>query len=553
MAHNLLTESLIRFETTEGQQTGSLPDVYAALMADRVESFPALRAHQEPAWHLFLAQLGAIACHRAGLDAPPDDDAAWQDIIGCLTRAEFPNDEPWSLVVEDWSKPAFLQPPVPEGVTLKDDAVLAPDALDMLITSRNHDLKQEVAQAAYDDDWMFALVSLQTMEGYGGPKNYGIARMNGGSSSRVLLSLAPMSQTVGEPSVRYGRRLKRDLTQLLRRRESILEQTAIPYRETYGIALTWAVPWPEGEQLALEDLDIWFIEVCRRVRLEDSASRLFAKVGNSSAERVRAKHLNGNIADPWAPVHPVESKALSITERGNFHYRRIVELTLSGEWQLPPLAELGADELDTTPNWLLAFAAIARGNTVTGGFKSRTIPLDGRTARRLGAQRRELHQLATEQISEIKKIDDALAGAIGVFGRSGVYWRDVPKDRRKKEGERQRKRAQPYRDRLDVVADRAFFRALWARFEAQDQGSSEAVEDARRAFLLPLIDATRDLLEEGLADIPCPSIHRPRAEARARRWFEAQIRSDRETKAGGSVGFPGLFDKRNDTEVAHAA
>src|SRR5690606_37266126 len=139
---------------------------------------------------------------------------------------------------------------------------------------------------------------------------------------------------------------------------------------------------------------------------------------------------------------------------GNFHYKRIVELALSGDWKLPPLAELGADESDKAPNWLLAFAAIARGNTVTGGFKSRSIPLDGRTARHLGAKRREIHQIATEQIGEIKKIDELLTDTIGVFGRGGVYWHDVPKDQRKKEGEKQRKRAQPYCDRLDAIADR---------------------------------------------------------------------------------------------------
>ena len=61
----------------------------------------------------------------------------------------------------------------------------------MLITSRNHDLKQNVARQAEPEDWVFALVSLQTSEGYGGSGNQGIARMNGGSSSRPMLGLAP--------------------------------------------------------------------------------------------------------------------------------------------------------------------------------------------------------------------------------------------------------------------------------------------------------------------------------------------------------------------------
>ena len=73
----------------------------------------------------------------------------------------FAADEPWQLVVEDWTQPAFLQPPVPDGVTLANP-VPTPDALDLLITSKNHDLKQAVARQGQPEDWLFALVSLQT-------------------------------------------------------------------------------------------------------------------------------------------------------------------------------------------------------------------------------------------------------------------------------------------------------------------------------------------------------------------------------------------------------
>ncbi len=65
---------------------------------------------------------------------------------------------------------------------------------DMVITSLSHDLKSEVAQNAVPQDWIFALVSLQTMEGLGGAGHYGVARMNGGSSSRAMLALAPAGQ-----------------------------------------------------------------------------------------------------------------------------------------------------------------------------------------------------------------------------------------------------------------------------------------------------------------------------------------------------------------------
>ena len=533
-AHNLLVDRLIRFETCEGLEAGTLPEVFAALMADRVECFPALRAHQEPAWHMFLAQLGAIAAHRARLPSPPDDAATWQDIIGRLTRKEFPDDEPWCLAVDDWSKPAFLQPPVPDGVALEKPVATA-DGLDMLITSRNHDLKQSVASGATADDWVFALISLQTMEGYGGPKNYGIARMNGGSSSRVLMGLAPIVTGAAASTFGPGPWLKRDIGQLLARRDELLRSTPIPYPGKDGLALTWTAPWPDGEQLSLDRLDIWFTEVCRRVRLRHEKSDVCAVVGNSSAERVNAKHLKGAAGDAWAPVHRIDGKTLTIGDDGNFSYKRIVELLFSSEWQSPVMADLGDDEPDKVASWLLVVAAIARGNSKTGGFKSRSLPLKGREARGLGARRKELHKLATEQINEIEKLDTVLRDALALAVAGGAPEKiKIRKD--------VYKHTQPYRDRLDAVADRAFFPALWARFEAEQQGTPDDVEAARRAFLLPLIGTARHLLEEALDGIPCRSIRRPRAEARARRRFEVQLHSDK-------TGFPGLFPKATDDQL----
>ena len=168
----------------------SLPGLLAAMARGEVASFPALRPHQRPAWHMFLVQLATLALSDAGAADLPEDEATWRAALRGLT-ADFPDDAPWHLVVEDRGKPAFLQPPDPGG--LKWHEVATPDALDMLITSRNHDLKREIAHDAAPQDWIFALVSVQTMEGFGGAGNYGVARMNGGSSSRVMIALAPVT------------------------------------------------------------------------------------------------------------------------------------------------------------------------------------------------------------------------------------------------------------------------------------------------------------------------------------------------------------------------
>ena len=184
--YNFLTDPMMRIVKSEGSRgSASLPEVYASLVADLVEAFPALRPHQRHAWHAFLVQLGAMAMHRAGIGEPPDEPEVWLSIIRGLT-ADFPNDEPWQLMVDDITRPAFMQPPS-RSIDRESDyknTVLTPDELDMLVTSKNHDLKSAVAIESAVDDWLYALITLQTMEGFSGQGNYGISRMNGGMSSR---------------------------------------------------------------------------------------------------------------------------------------------------------------------------------------------------------------------------------------------------------------------------------------------------------------------------------------------------------------------------------
>ncbi len=54
----------IRYRDRSSQpRTGNLFDILAALSADAVVAFPALRPHQRQAWHAFLVQVAAMALH----------------------------------------------------------------------------------------------------------------------------------------------------------------------------------------------------------------------------------------------------------------------------------------------------------------------------------------------------------------------------------------------------------------------------------------------------------------------------------------------------------
>ena len=327
---NVLTDPVIRCDASDGSRVGaSLPGVYAELMSDAIDAFPALRPHQRHAWHAFLVQLGAMALHRAGASEPPGDADGWASIIRGLTPDDAA-DECWQLVVDDITKPAFLQPPAGSADREPDykREVRTPDEMDMLATARNHDLKIAVAGRASADDWVFALITLQTMQGTYGAGNYGISRMNKGYGNRPAFTLAP----TGGP----GAHVRRDILALLEYRPLLL--TEYPMQDM-GHALLWAIPWDGAreEALLLDHLDPFYIEVCRRVRLHSGADSTLSGVrAGSKGPRIEARDLNGRTGDPWTPVNQKDGKSLTLSADG-FTYRRITECLTSPDWERPAL------------------------------------------------------------------------------------------------------------------------------------------------------------------------------------------------------------------------
>ena len=513
---NLLNDAAI--SVCNGSRT-SLPALLAAMARGEVRGFPALRPHQRPAWHMFLVQLGALALWTAGHDGPPPDAETWAEVLRGLTP-DHPDDSPWRLTVADWSKPAFLQAPAPDG--LKWSEVATPDALDMLIAARNHDLKQAVARQATAEDWTYALVSLQTCEGYGGKGNNGIARMNGGSSSRPLLGLAP---TKGEdmsldPSTWWARDVKLLLAAREKGGHSGLGTLG-------GPALLWCLDWPEGGQLGIRTLDPWFIEICRRVRLTESDGQLSAQRATSKGTRIDAKALRGNTGDPWTPVD-TSGKSLTLGERGDFHYHRLCDLLFSGNWNRPLLACPGDAE---SGDMLVVAEAFARGNSKTGGFKSRVVPVPGRVVPLFSSD--VVGSLASEQMKEIESFDKALGYALALTAAGG-------KTEDGAVGKRHFAHAGPARKRFDRAADRLFFPSLWRRTGATTE-SDDAVFETKRAFLADLWEAAKSAFEAALPSIPCPVVLRPRAEARARRALRNRVRK---------LYYPELFDREGADDAA---
>lgn len=520
-AFNLLTTPSFH---TEPNAITTLPGLLALLARDQVDSYPALRPHQAPAWHMFLVQLAALAMHRAELSELPDTEAEWARILRGLT-AEFPGDEPWCLVVEDRSKPAFMQPPVPQGVKL-DTEVATPDALDLLITSRNHDLKQAIARRAAVQDWVFALVSLQTMSPYGGGKGGypSIARIKSGASFRPFSGVAPLGLKSKSLYPRFGSHFRRDVEVLLPTRSAQLEWYSA-FKNSGGYALLWTVPWNDNSPLVEGQLDIWFIEVCRRIRFCQSNETLVAYKGTSRGARIRPANTTGDVGDPWAPVSKQgEMLTLGIGKQ-RLDYKLIVDVFIKPEdWRTPLLAK-HHPSIDTGEMCVLIIDSIShdiKGNS--RGQQKRILPISGKVARSLGARRVEIYELAQKQIEDIVKFSQAIGRGLGVAASGGNEDKVDPKKTSQKEVNRLYSRSDNAKMLFDRAVDAIFFEHLWARFDAQDEGR-DALQAESLRFVRQLYELAQSVFEEALPAMPCAKLFRPRAEVRARSAFHSSIRS----------------------------
>ena len=521
---NVLTDRLIRMNTADGQATpASLPETYATLMADEVDAFPALRPHQRHAWHAFLVQLGVVALHRAGMDKPPGDATEWRRLIRALTP-NWPDDESWQLVVDNITTPAFMQPPASSAEREKDykSTVATPDELDMLVTSKNHDLKAAVAAQAAPDEWLFALVTLQTMEGFSGAGNYGISRMNGGLGSRTAFTLTP--------SERWGAHMRRDMIALLKHRPTLL--AGFPMIED-GDRLLWTLPWDgrHAETLLLNRLDPFYIEVCRRIRLRsDTGRNLHAIRTSSKAPRIAGKEIKGRTGDPWVPINKKRDGLPLTLAAGGFTYKRVTDYFTSQDWQWPYLLRPLPEERHAAKPMYLVARGMVRGQGKTEGYHERIIPLRPKTVGTAMLPQAtavdDLGKIARERIEQVGTVQRILSHAIQVFAARGDGDKVSPEHRTL---------ARPWLNKLDDLVDAHFFDGLQTEFEADD-AERQAV---RSTWLMNgtdgVIDHARRTLQAAEDSLPCPAIHRYRARVNAERLFEGRLR--------GNAGLPFLFDK----------
>jgi CRISPR system Cascade subunit CasA len=392
-----------------------------------------------------------------------------------------------------------------------------PDALDMLVTAKNHDVKRAAMASGRPEHWAYALVSLQTQEGFLGAGNYGVSRMNGGFASRPGFGVAP--------SARPGDRVTRDVRRLLALRARLLDEHPY-YPDRGGRGLLWLAPWDGKLSLPPSTLDPFYVEVCRRVRLaaDSITGELHALATGSAAARVDAKALSGRTGDPWTPLMPGGDgrKALTV-DAGGLTYKRLVPLLFPrpSDPKAPtraPLQEVADDDADE--GLAVVARAVVRGQGKTEGFHERRVPVSRTMRPFLGPV------VASDAAAKLagERVEDA-----GLFARKVLYpaalavFTAAPSSaERARDDDTAKARAGRAVARLDARVDASFFAALDTELAMRDDPDAARAERAR--WLLHLRDVGRAVLDEVLAAAPTAAMRHHRTRVRALRRFDAAFR-----------------------------
>ncbi len=479
MLHDLLESPLLAWRDRHRRRgTATLPGILSRIASGELEDFPRLRTHQLHPWCMFLTQLAAIALHRTGQADPRLDEEDWRALLLALTNGRH---EPWCLVVEDLRLAAFFQPPVLEGTLDGWKTQAAPDDIDVLVTAKAHDVKASLVAGDDIEAWAYALVTLQTTQGYPGRGYTGVARMKGGYGNRPRVGLAP--------DLGLAARFLRDVAVLLHAWPTL---TARGFSDN-GIGLVWTQPWDGRASLAVNDLAPHFIEVCWRVRCVSDARRVCCRYTTTENRRCVPDIDNGDVGDPWAPVGRDDAGMLTVGRRG-FHYDLLRRLLFENDFE-PAAAQLprtGDPEL-----MLLVATALARGRGKTEGLHERVLALTGPIRRRLGhrdarlvvGRRAEERVLSTQQMH--RKV---LYPALQQLGMAGG-------------------------DDLDRRVDEIFFQHLFAALEQDD-------EAARLAWERELRHMAEDELQRAISRCAFPSAQRYKAVSAAEGMFAGCLKKN---------------------------
>ncbi len=531
--YNLLTEPLITVETAVGdRERRTLPGVLAELSAGNIAAFPALRPHQRHPWHAFLCQLAAMALMTAEETELPVDEDSWRTLLRRLAP-DWPDDEPWSLIVKNESKPAFMQPCLPEHLGNVQYTAISSDEIDSLKNSKNHDQKQSISYLENPENWVFGLISINTC-GTSDSGNYkGGFRQASGYKRRFGVSFTPSPDT--------STMFSRDTRALLELHEDLTEECGC--FANYGCEmLLWLRVW-DGIKSAyrFDEIDLYALEICRRYRLRWDGSRIVAdrrknkdllkELSNKSKEgKNQLSTTSGAVGDPWGSTIRGENPAFLAAHIGlrRLSYSFVSDLIFGNNgYQESPLLEPRPDE--EGKDGFIVIRGIAtdtsnKGNGKTIGYHERVIPAKIEIQKAIGKKSKDplLGKISESRINDAKEIYKSLSESIAIIANSARLNKNGYPDTREK-----LEIGYKLAENIENYIDANFFDALWVEYES----SHDEQKKIRNAWVADLIEKAVRLLNSTAEVLPLPTVHYYRVLFSARRHFDRRKRD----------AFPDLF------------
>lgn len=360
--------------------TVSLPQLLALLVCgEQVGGFPDLAARQRGYWWRFLVRCAAKALHEAGLgvsDSSQRGAEAMADDFASLLRGMTPEGS-WLLYNPDPARPAFLQPPVWNGLKLESDySEKTCSFLTALIGSKNFERKVDKRRSLTASELLFALVEFQQGVIYGGSGNYEsqiTGSGNGKGSGTPFMGVQIGTSGVAET-------FRHDVATFLDAWDSIHLESGLggPHWAL------WTVPWDGATSLPATELDPAFIPMARCVRVGPPADGVFRAVRfrPSSCSRVDDHTGGGDLGDIHVPL-VASPKTGAPKVRGTlpqgYDYREAAKL-LYGAAEVPgrpsrTVQALSASDPSSADAVSVVMEGIAFEQGKTLGFHRREVPL----------------------------------------------------------------------------------------------------------------------------------------------------------------------------------
>jgi CRISPR system Cascade subunit CasA len=491
----------------------SFPRLMSVIMDPAIHAFSLdhVQAYQYPAVHMFIATLiaDALARHpeimddvstmasgfesalieRSAMDiAMGDAMMKNKGAVAALRRRVSVDDAAraaWSLHQPDGTIPAFMQtavlpsadaiPIIPcEGKDIRNYPVWGsnPKEISSLLFGPQHSIKAGFSNNAMTmDQWselvVYGLIDAQTMSGYGGRGNPGIAKMNGGASTRVMSGIRPSGHISG----------------WIRRDAEILYEALVNHRadafsnpafERSGVLCLWCIPWNgEKEEGITPGVTVKIhplvIEVCRRIRVHvaDDARVVLKSTSDQRFSKTYTEASCGITDDPWSHIEISGDKQKGKTwVRDSLSNKAMISAISGGEVYgkkgvsiRPSLLTSASSDIDGNRpmEWYIAF--VERGMCKTAGFHQRSIPVPGTVAKRMGDSMyiQTINALAHRMLKEEERLRGQCIHALMKM-RSGT---DLSQPSLDKDP-----RVQKSMDQFSVMVDDIFFTTLWSYADA---------------------------------------------------------------------------------------